>query len=120
MAATPPPSLADLAKYPKMTSWFRPDLFEQYADRRLIVAALDTVTDQELVERAQQFMPGKGNPEVWTLEPDSEGAIWIDFLADLGDGFDATYAIASLLSQETLTIGGHVTRRGQILFYGRR
>jgi len=131
MPATPPPSLADLAKYPKMTSWFRPDvlakllwrvivsdLFEQYADRRLIVAALDTVSDQELVERAQKFMPGKGNPEVWTLEPDAEGAIWIDFLADLGDGFDATYAIASLLSQETLGIGGHVTQRGQILFMG--
>jgi hypothetical protein len=114
-----------------MTSWFRPDvlakllwrvivsdLFEQYADRRLIVAALDTVSDQELVERARQFMPGKGNPKVWTLEPDAKGAIWIDFLADLGDGFDATYAIASLLSQETLTIGGQVTRRGQILFMG--
>jgi hypothetical protein len=131
MPATPPPPLDRLAKYPTMTRWFRPDvlakllwrvivsdLFEQYADRRLIVAALDTVSDQELVERAQQFMPAKGNPEVWTLEPDSEGAIWIDFLADLGDGFDATYAIASLLSQETLTIGGHVTRRGQILFMG--
>ena len=131
MPPTPPPSLDDLAKYPKMTSWFRPDvlakllwrvivsdLFEQYADRRLIVAALDTVTDQELVLRAQQFMPGKSKPEVWTLEPDSEGAIWIDFLADLGDGFDATYAIASLLSQENLTIGGHATRRGQILFMG--
>jgi hypothetical protein len=114
-----------------MTSWFRPDvlakllwrvivsdLFEQYADRRLIVAALDTVPDQELIERAQQFVPGKGNAEVWTLVQDLEGAIWIDFLADLGDGFDATYAIASLLSQETLTIGGHATRRGQILFMG--
>ncbi len=131
MPATPPPSLENLARYPKMTSWFRPDvlakllwrvivsdLFEQYADRRLIVAALDTVSDQELVDRAQQFVPGKGNPDVWTLEPDSEGAIWIDFLADLGDGFDATYAIASLLSQETLAIGGHLTRRGQILFMG--
>ncbi len=131
MQATPPPSLDGLAKYPTMTSWFRPDvlakllwrvivsdLFEQYADGRLIVAALDTVSDQELVDRAQQFMPGKSNPRVWTLEPDSEGAIWIDFLADLGDGFDATYAIASLLSQETLTIAGHVTRRGQILFMG--
>ena len=131
MQATPPPSLDGLAKYPTMTSWFRPDvlakllwrvivsdLFEQYADGRLIIAALDTVCDQELVDRAQQFMPGKSNPRVWTLEPDSEGAIWIDFLADLGDGFDATYAIASLLSQETLTIAGHVTRRGQILFMG--
>ncbi len=131
MPATPPPSLENLAQYPKMTSWFRPDvlakllwrvivsdLFEQYADRRLIVAALDTVSDQELIDRAQQFVPGKGNSEVWTLEPDAEGVIWIDFLADLGDGFDATYAIASLLSQETLTIGGHVTRRGQMLFMG--
>ena len=131
MQATPPPSLEGLAKYPKMTSWFRPDvlakllwrvivsdLFEQYADGRLIVAALDTVSDQELVDRAQQFMPGKSNPPVWVLEPDSDGAIWIDFLADLGDGFDATYAIASLLSQETLTIDSHVTRRGQMLFMG--
>ena len=131
MPATPPPSIEDLAKYPKMTSWFRPDvlakllwrvivsdLFGQYADRRLIVAALDTVSDQELVDRAQQFAPGKGNQEVWTLNPDLDGAVWIDFVADLGDGFDATYAIASLLAQDTLTIGGHVTRRGQILVMG--
>src|SRR5262245_15783047 len=131
MPATPPVSLEELAKYPRMTSWFRPDvvakllwrvivsdLFGQYADRRLIVAALDTVSDQELVERAQQFMPGKGYAEVCTLDPDPDGAVWIDFVADLGDGFDATYAIASLLSQETLTVGGHLTHRGQILVMG--
>jgi hypothetical protein len=127
MPATVPPSLEDLAKYPTMTRWFRPgllakllwrvvvsELFGQYADRRLIVAALDTVSDDELIERAQQFAPGSGNEDC-TLTPDPEGAVWIDYVADLGDGFDATYAIASLLAQETLTIAGHVTRRGQIL-----
>jgi len=111
MPATPPPRPEDLAKYPKMTSWFRPyvlakllwrvivsDLFGQYADRRLVVVALDTVSDQELVERAQQFIPGKGSSEAWRLDPDSDGAIWIDYVADLGDGFDVTYAVASLLS----------------------
>jgi hypothetical protein len=131
MTATPPPSIANLAKYPKMTPWFRPgllvkllwrvivsDVFGQYADRRLIVAALDTVSDEELVNRAQQFLPGKENEEVWTLNPDADGAIWIDFVADLGDGFDATYAIASLLSQETLSVGEQLTRRGQILLMG--
>ena len=131
MPATPPPSLRELAKYPKMTSWFRPDvlakllwrvivsdLFGQYADRRLIVAALDTVSDQELVDRARQFAPGNGNDEVWTFKPDSDGAIWIDYVADLGDGFDATYAIASLLAQDTLTVGGRITRRGQLLVMG--
>jgi hypothetical protein len=130
MPATVPPSLEDLAKYPTMTRWFRPgllakllwrvvvsELFGQYADRRLIVAALDTVSDDELIERAQQFAPGSGNEDC-TLTPDPEGAVWIDYVADLGDGFDATYAIASLLAQETLTIAGHVTRRGQILMMG--
>jgi Calcineurin-like phosphoesterase len=130
MPATAPPSLEELAKYPTMTRWFRPgllakllwrvivaELFGQYADRRLIVAALDTVSDDELVERAQQFAPGSGNDDC-TLTPDAEGAIWIDYVADLGDGFDATYAIASLLAQETLTIAGHTTRRGQILIMG--
>jgi hypothetical protein len=87
MPATPPPSLEDLAKYPTMTRWFPPDLlakllwrvivselFGQYADRRLIVAVLDTVSDDELVERAQQFAPGNDNEDC-TLNPDSDGAI---------------------------------------------
>ena len=80
MPATPPPSLDALAKYPKMTAWFNPkllakllwrvivsDLFGQYADRRLIVAALDTVSSKELVKRAKQFAPGEDNEERWTL-----------------------------------------------------
>ena len=99
--ATPPPDLAELAKYPGMASWFEPrllakllgrviisDLFGQYADRRLILAALDPVGPQELFVRAQKFMPGHDNEQVWIFTPDAEGALWIDFLADLGDGFN--------------------------------
>lgn len=128
---TTPPDLKGLSNYPKMTGWFRPalllrlmwrvilsDLFGQYADRRLIVAALDTVPPEDLVARAQQFLPGKENEQLWTLDPDDEGAVWIDFVADLGDGFDATYAIASLLAQETLSVDGHSLKRGQMLFMG--
>lgn len=131
MPTTPPQPLDKLAKYPGMTPWFSPgllakllwrvvvsDLFGQYADRRLVVAALDTVPDSELVARAKKFVPGNDNAEVWSFDPDSEGAVWIDFVADLGDGFDATYAIASLLAQETLAVGGHLTRRGQLLVMG--
>jgi hypothetical protein len=82
------------------------------------VAALDPVPPAELVKRASQFMPSANNKEAWTLNPDEDGAIWVDFVADLGDGFDATFAIASLLSQETLTVGQHFTRRGQIVLMG--
>ena len=34
------------------------------------------------------------------------GAMWVDFVADLGDGFEATYAIASLLAAPKLKIKG--------------
>src|SRR5437763_11824381 len=131
MPATKPISLTNLAKYPRMVHWFNPvllgrllwrvivsDVFGQYADRRLIVAALDPVSPEELFQRAQKFMPGHDNEQVWTFSPDAEGAVWIDFVADLGDGFDATYAIASLLAQETLIVNGTETRRGQLLVMG--
>jgi hypothetical protein len=114
-----------------MTGWFGPglllkllgkvvvsDMFGQYADRRLILAALDTVQPQELIDRAQKFLPGKNNEQVWTFTPDQDGAVWVDFLADLGDGFDATYAIASLLAQETLQVEDRKLPRGQLLVMG--
>lgn len=44
--------------------------------------------------------------------------LWLDFTADLGDGFDATYTVASLLAQESLTIGGNELPRGRILVLG--
>ncbi|MET3973585.1 hypothetical protein ABIB94_007919 [Bradyrhizobium sp. JR7.2] len=85
------------------------DLFGQYADRRLIVAALDPVKPEELVEHAQQFMPGHDNEEVWTFTPDQDGAVWIDWVADLENGFDPTYAIASVSSK---TLWCFLTRFG--------
>jgi hypothetical protein len=98
-----PVSLEKLANYPTMTSWFRPtllakllwrvivsELFGQYADRRLIVAALDPVPKEEILSRARQFYPGttfdnEDDRPPTTFTPDEEGAVWIDFLADLVD-----------------------------------
>ena len=53
------------------------------------------------------------------LEPDEEGAIWIDYVADLGDGFNSTYAIAYLLGQKFIEVKGAGTLpRGQALIMG--
>jgi len=116
---------------PHMAGWFEPgllikllwrvivsDVFGQYADRRLVLAALDPVDSKELVRRAQQFMPGNDNEEVWAFTPDAEGAVWIDYVADLGDGFDATYAMGCLLARETLVFDGKDLPRGQLLVMG--
>ncbi len=109
--------LEDLERFPFMTGWFDPrllsklllrvivsDLFGQYADRRLIEAALDT----DMADKS--YEP--------SLAKSPEGSLWIDYVADLGDGFDATYAIAYLLAQPELKIGDAVTQRGSALIFG--
>ncbi|MBE7249098.1 MAG: metallophosphoesterase [Actinomycetospora chiangmaiensis] len=107
-----------------MTRWFNPgllgkllgqvvmaDLFGQYADRRLVHAALDSVPDQAVRERAD--LSAAPDPQAGDGE-----AVWIDYVADLGDGFDATYAIASLLGAERLQVDGHDLPRGRALVMG--
>jgi hypothetical protein len=48
------------------------------------------------------------------------GAFWVDFVADLGDGFEATYAMAYLLAAERLQVKGAPEElpAGQILIWG--
>lgn len=38
--------------------------------------------------------------------PPGDGSYWIDYTADTGDGFDATFTVASLLAQERLWVPG--------------
>jgi hypothetical protein len=115
------PDIHDRSKFPGMTHWFSPsllarlllkvvlsDVFGQFADRRLTVAALDTYPTDELMKRT------KVKPNC-----DESEEIWFDFVADLGDGFDATYAIASLLAQEKLKFDGMPPLpRGEALVMG--
>ena len=58
------------------------------------------------------------------LELDN-GALWVDFIADLGDGFEATYAMAYLLARPELEVLGPTRKdpplklpAGQILIFG--
>lgn len=47
-----------------------------------------------------------------------DGEIWLDYVADLGDGFDATYSIAWLLAQPSLAVDGAALPRGRLLLMG--
>jgi hypothetical protein len=44
--------------------------------------------------------------------------LWLDFVADLGDGFDPTYTVAYLLGRPSLTVDGHELARGKVLMMG--
>lgn len=76
--------------------------FAQYADKRELQAALKVPA---IIDRS------------------GDDGLWFDWLADTGDGFDATYATATLLAREHLDLSapsGEVesTPRGSLLVLG--
>ncbi len=77
-------------------------MFGAYADKREVQAALPAGAPVDLSDRAE---------------------LWIDYVADLGDGFAATYTMASLLAEPKLDLGvpgqpSLATRRGDVLVMG--
>ncbi|MCH7232391.1 hypothetical protein L0U85_16250 [Glycomyces sp. L485] len=49
---------------------------------------------------------------------DAGEELWIDYVADIGDGFNATYSIAYLLAQQELEVGDEHLPRGSVLVMG--
>ncbi len=70
--------------------------FGNYADKREIQAFSD-----------QGIFDFSNNPE-----------LWVDYIADLGDGFNSTYTLAHLMSQESIKAGQDTLKRGNILIMG--
>lgn len=69
-------------------------VFGEYADRRELQAALH---DDDV---------GAAEPYDYSRRTDTEDGFWIDYVADLGDGFRSTYTVAWLLAQPTLPASG--------------
>jgi hypothetical protein len=78
---------------------------------------------------ATQTLRGQPTGERWSLIETAEGfdftgaeEMWLDYVADSGDGFDATTTIASLVARETLDLRGpageHRTQAGAVLVLG--
>lgn len=44
--------------------------------------------------------------------------LWLDYVADLGDGFNATYSMAYLVAQDDLDVNGNKLPRAEILVLG--
>ncbi len=97
--------------YQPMVEWFSPTELVRAGVKATLSSLFGAYADQREMQALQ------GAPEVYDYTQD--GPLWIDYVADLGDGFDATYTVARLLAEETLTLEeGHETRRGRLLVMG--
>ena len=98
---------------PKMVRWYSPshlintgwrsvvsEIFGQYADQRIMQATIDGFAPDVMAK-----VVGRYNYS--DLREFGDGStVWVDYVADLGDGFDSTYAMASLISAPSLDITG--------------
>ena len=80
-------------------------VFAGYSDKREIQAAFDS-----------------GLLRVPLREPDTATELWIDYVTDLGDGFDATSTVAHTIAAEKITVTDadveHQLIRGGVLVLG--
>jgi hypothetical protein len=118
-------------RLPQMVSWYDPRLltrigirtmvssvFGQYADQRLMQAVTDRCDEAELCARYDYSDPRARDPNR-RIALDETGAFWIDYVADVGDGFEPTYTAAYLLAQDSLHVkGAGALRHGEILIMG--
>ena len=95
-----------LGQLPKMVSWYDPRLlarigvrtiissvFGQYADQRLIQAVTDPCpTTRTCAPATTTAIPTPADPNR-RIAADENGAFWLDYVADVGDGFESTYTI---------------------------
>ncbi len=90
--------------------WFSPKVLASTGQRVLLSSSIGDFLDKR---ELQQTFPG----EVPTCDADGD-EVWIDYVADTGDGFDATYSVAWLTSQRSLEVDGHLLPRAGLLVLG--
>lgn len=125
---------------PRMVEWYSPAQLIRTATETFISSILGRHADRRALEAANKearfydfsfetYTPREREPikreayakDVVKADPDAR-EFWIDYVSDLGDGFNSTYAVAYELSQPeiSLPIDGKTEslRRGDLLIFG--
>ncbi len=99
-----------------MVNWYDPKQLINTAIKVLLSSAFGSYADK------RELMPvlsrRNGATENQYFDYSDADDLWLDYTADLGDGWDSTYAIASLLAKEQLQLEGEALPRGRLLVMG--
>jgi hypothetical protein len=105
-----------------MVGWYDPGQLARTAVEVLVSTIFGRHADHRLVE-ALDAHPDAFHDYTQTEDGRRRESMWIDYAADVGDGWDSTYAVAYFLAQERLRLRApdereHDTERGQVLVFG--
>jgi hypothetical protein len=99
----------NLNTFASMTRWFSPHLLVLAAYRDTVARIFGEFADQRGFQHVADAIPT--DPELkkkfvhrydYSSEAANGAPFWVDFAADVGDGFDSTYSIAYLLAADKL------------------
>lgn len=90
--------------------WMSPLLLLRTGLRTVLATLLGAYLDKRELQGAL--------PARTYRQPGEDGELWLDYVADTGDGFDASYSVAYLLAQPRLQVDGRELPRGQVLVMG--
>src|SRR5215213_4304353 len=92
----------------RMVGWFNPPQLAQTGVHALLSSLFGSFADKREMQAALDPSPVPigvaPNEPRYDYGPD--GTFWLDYVADLGDGFDATYTVAHQLARPSLDIAG--------------
>lgn len=106
-------------QHAKMVGWFDPPVLAQTAMHMTTANVFGRHSDSRLVE-ALASQP-QGHFDYSLAGPEG---LWLDYVADLGDGWNSTHAIAAAIARPELQVArtpdgpGDATRGGRVLLFG--
>src|SRR5688572_21296737 len=90
--------LADPTRAP-MVSWYDPAVLFRSGLRAALAQLFGRHSDRRLIEAL-----GGQAQSAFDYSKENESDFWLDYVADLGDGWNSTYAVAYWLSQPELAL----------------
>lgn len=104
----------------KMVGWYDPQVLAQSAWLVTVANLFGRHSDTRLIEALST------QPQHWfdySGDADANDDFWLDYVSDIGDGWNSTYAVAAAVAEPELTVqepgGRHVqTRQGRVLVFG--
>lgn len=108
-------SLAEIEFTPekKMVDWLDPAQLARTGMKAANAATFGSYADKRELQAAMADIAGVDGDY-----SEHQGDLWFDYAADTGDGFDATYAVARLLSSSLDMNLGYPLERGRFLILG--
>lgn len=105
----------------KMVGWYDPGQLLRTASEVVISTIFGRNADQRLIEALFAGPEGLQDQDLY-VDYSQHDEFWLDYVADVGDGWNSTYAVAYHVSRAKLSLSDegkqHDTMRGQALVFG--